>query len=42
MDGTASFNIFELASPTEAAPPSTYVTKAELDDILTKFKASLT
>lgn len=41
LDGTASFNIFELSAPVEAAPTPVYVTKAELDDILASFKASL-
>lgn len=42
MDGTASFNVFELAAPVEAAPAPVYVTKDELDEILASFKASLT
>ena len=41
MDGTASFNVFELAAPVEPAPTPSYVTKEELDNILTQFKASL-
>ena len=41
LDGTASFNVFELAAPVEAPQQSSYVTKAELDEILTSFKASL-
>ena len=41
MDGTASFNIFELAAPVETAREPVYVTKDELDEILTSFKASL-
>ena len=41
MDGTASFNVFELAAPAEAAPTPVYVTKDELDEILAGFKASL-
>lgn len=41
MDGTASFNVFELAAPMESAPAPVYVTKDELDEILNKFKASL-
>ena len=41
MDGTASFNVFELAAPIEVAPKPTYVTKDELDEILASFKASL-
>ena len=44
MDGTAAFNVFELAPQ---APQSTegqvvYVTKTELDEILAEFKKSLT
>ena len=42
MDGTATFNVFELAAPVEEAPVPVYVTKDELDEILTQFKASLT
>ena len=43
MDGTASFNIFELAVPVAATPeaPVEYVTKAQLNEILAEFKASL-
>lgn len=41
MDGTATFNVFELAAPTESAQAPTYVTKDELDEILAGFKASL-
>lgn len=41
MDGTATFNIFELAAPAEAAPTPVYVTKTELDEILASFKESL-
>ena len=41
MDGTASFNVFELAAPVESAPTPVYVTKDELDEILASFKASL-
>lgn len=41
MDGTASFNVFELAAPIESAPTPVYVTKDELDEILASFKASL-
>ena len=40
LDGTATFNTFELAAPGEAPQPS-YVTKEELDEILAQFKASL-
>ena len=40
MDGTATFNVFELSSGTAPAP--VYVTKDELDNILANFKASLT
>ena len=39
MDGTATFNVFELSSGTAPAP--VYVTKDELDNILANFKASL-
>ena len=42
MDGTAAFNVFELAAPMEAAPTPVYVTKDELDEILANFKTSLT
>lgn len=41
MDGTASFNVFELTAPMENAPAPVYVTKGELDEILAQFKASL-
>ena len=41
MDGTASFNVFEIATPVESAPAPVYVTKDELDEILASFKASL-
>ena len=41
LDGTASFNVFELSTPTEGAPAPAYVTKEELDEILASFKASL-
>lgn len=43
MDGTAAFNIFELSTPdvTQSAQTPVYVTKAELDEILASFKASL-
>lgn len=41
MDGTASFNVFELSAPVEEAPVPVYVTKDELDSILTQFKESL-
>ena len=41
MDGTASFNVYELAAPIETARQPVYVTKDELDEILTSFKASL-
>ena len=42
LDGTASFNVFELSTPTEGAPAPVYVTKEELDEILASFRASLT
>ena len=41
MDGTATFNVFELTAPAKEAPAPVYVTKDELDEILTNFKASL-
>jgi hypothetical protein len=41
LDGTATFNIFELAAAGQEASTETYVTKAELDTILEQFKASL-
>ena len=41
MDGTASFNVFELVIPVETPVAPTYVTKDELDKILASFKASL-
>ena len=43
MDGTATFNTFELVAPApmEGAQSQAYVTKAELDEILTQFKVSL-
>ena len=41
LDGTASFNVFELAEPQESARQPVYVTKDELDEILSNFKASL-
>jgi hypothetical protein len=43
MDGTASFNVFELVGggAKEEAPAPVYVTKDELDTILAGFKASL-
>ena len=41
MDGTAAFNVFELVSGTDSAPAPVYVTKDELDVILTQFKEAL-
>ena len=41
MDGTATLNVIELAAPVKEAPAPDYVTKDELDEILTSFKASL-
>ena len=41
MDGTATFNVFELSAPIEVAQSQTYVTKEELDTILASFKESL-
>ena len=44
LDGTATFNVFELApqAPPSGTEPPVYVTKAELDTILNQFKESLT
>ena len=44
MDGTATFNTFELAPQVtpSSEPQVAYVTKDELDEILKEFKASLT
>ena len=43
LDGTATFNVFELApqAPQKTEPQPVYVTKEELDTILAEFKASL-
>ena len=41
IDGTATFNVFELVAPVEAARQPVYVTKDELDEILAGFRASL-
>lgn len=41
LDGTATFNVFELTEPSEAQSQPTYVTKEELDEILTQFRVSL-
>lgn len=41
MDGTASFNVFNLSEASEQSSTSSYVTKEELNAILEKFKASL-
>lgn len=41
MDGTATFNVFELAAPAPEAPVPVYVTKTELDEILNQFKEQL-
>ena len=42
MDGTASFNVFEMAPvQVDAAPAQVYVTKDELNEILASFKAEL-
>lgn len=43
MDGTATFNVFELApqAPQSAPEQLDYVTKSELEKILTDFKQSL-
>lgn len=46
MDGTATFNVYELAPQAAVAPQnsdiSNYVTKEELDEKLANLKASLT
>ena len=45
MDGTATFNVFELSvikDTKENVEQSTYVTRDELNTILDQFKASLT
>ena len=44
LDGTATFNVFELAptAPQSAETQPEYVTKTQLDEILAEFKASLT
>ena len=42
MDGTASFNVFELSGANESSQAPVYVTKTELDEILANFKANLT
>lgn len=43
MDGTASFNVFELVedAPKETAPAPSYVTRDELNAILAEFKLNL-
>lgn len=43
LDGTATFNVFELAptAPQSAEAQPEYVTKTQLDEILAEFKASL-
>lgn len=43
MDGTASFNIFELSedAPKESAPVPSYVTRDELNAILAELKLEL-
>lgn len=43
MDGTATFNVFELApqAPQSAPEQLDYVTKSELEKILTDFRQSL-
>jgi hypothetical protein len=44
LDGTATFNTFALVTPDSSsltAPETSYVTKAELETILTELKASL-
>lgn len=42
MDGTAAFNVFELAAAGQETTTETYVTRTELNTILEQFKASLT
>lgn len=44
MDGTATFNIFELAPPAPQASEAQteYITRAQLDEILMEFKETLT
>ena len=42
MDGTAIFNVFELAAVADKAETPSYVTRDELDAILEQFKASIT
>lgn len=43
MDGTATFNVFELApqAPQVSESQSDYITRAQLDEILMQFKESL-
>lgn len=41
LDGTATFNVFELAAPASNAENPSYVTRGELDAILAQFKDSL-
>jgi hypothetical protein len=41
MDGTATFNVFELAAPAPEAQAPVYVTKTELDEILNQLKEQL-
>ena len=41
LDGTASFNVFELSAPADTAPAPVYVTKDELEVILKQFRDSL-
>ena len=42
MDGTATFNVFELSGTSGGAATPPYVTRSELDEILEQFKSSLT
>ena len=44
MDGTATFNIFELApqAPQSVESQPEYITRPQLDEILAQFKESLT
>lgn len=43
MDGTATFNVFELApqAPQVSESQPDYITRAQLDEILIQFKESL-
>jgi hypothetical protein len=41
IDGTATFNVFELTTPVETPVTQGFVTREELDKILASFKESL-